>query len=309
MLGPAADIVGPGDLPTLAASTLDRPEFTSSRPHARVLVFGLCLSLTLGSLPALALAAPADDDDEIDTEARAMQIYADGKAAYDAGDYKEALQLFLEAQSLYPSPVFHYNVALCHESLENWEQAIISYEAYLRSYESAFDEEPEDKVNTENKIVRIQERLDQEEAEAAKEPEPRVIIQPAPEQDGPEPRPGRGFIITGGVLAGIGVGLAAVGGSVFGVRAANISNDLDAVYEQGNPARVTLEQARSLDADGRAAQLNQILTLSIGGALAATGVALLATGVVKKNKAAKAEASVVPTAGPTGAGLLIQGRF
>jgi tetratricopeptide (TPR) repeat protein len=301
----------------LSASTFDRPELTSQRavPLPRTLATLVCLCLALSSLPTVALAAPAEGEEEgeIDMEERAMQTYADGKAAYDAGDYSEALQLFLEAQSLYPSPVFHYNIGLCHEALENWEQAMISYEAYLRSYKSAFGEEPEDQVNTENKIARIQERIDDEkakaEAEAEKEPETKVIIQPPPEQDKPEPKPGRGLIITGGVLTGVGAGLAVVGGSVFGVRAANLSGQLDAVYNDDNPERVTLEQARSIDADGRAAQLNQILMISIGGAIGVTGIALLATGIVKKNKATKAEARVVPTAGPAGAGLLIQGRF
>ncbi|PRQ03524.1 Tetratricopeptide repeat protein [Enhygromyxa salina] len=264
------------------------------------------------SLPTLASAAPAGGG-EINTEERAMKAYNDGKAAYDAGDYSEALQLFLEAQSLYPSPVFHYNVGLCQEALENWEQAIISYEAYLRSYKSAFGEDPEDKVNTENKIERIEKQIEldkaEAEAEANQKPEPQIIIQPPPEDDKPEPKPGRGLLITGGVLTGVGVGVAVAGGAIFGSRAANISGQLTDVYEGGNPERVTLDQARTLDSDGRSAQLNQVLMISIGGAVALTGVALLAVGLVKKKKAGGAEATVTPTAGPEGAGLVIRGRF
>ncbi len=47
----------------------------------------------------------------------------------------------------------------------------------------------------------------------------------------------------------------------------------------------------------------------IGSAVAITGVALLAVGLNKKKKAAGVEASVTPTIGPDGAGVVIRGRF
>ncbi|KIG18124.1 hypothetical protein DB30_02011 [Enhygromyxa salina] len=265
----------------------------------------------------MAIAAPAEAEakPEIDTEQRAMKAYGDGKAAYDAGNYSEALQLFLDAQSLYPSPVFHYNVGLCQEALGNLEQAVISYEAYLRSYMSAFDEQPADQVNTENKIQRINEQIEREKAKAAKaakpETQPPVVIEAPLSEPEPEPdrKPGRGLIITGGVLTGVGVGVAAIGGVIFGLRASDSSSQLDSVYNGGNPERVTLEQARTIDSNGNTAQLNQVLTISVGGAVALTGVALLAVGLVKKNKAAGAHATLVPSFGSGHAGLLVQGRF
>jgi tetratricopeptide (TPR) repeat protein len=273
----------------------------------------VALVVTLTSGPVAFAAAPAASEDKapVDTEARAMQAYNDGKAAYDAGKYEEALKLFLDAQSLYPSPVFHYNVALCQESLGNLEQAVISYEAYLRSYKNAFNEDPEDKVNTENKIERLNKQLEIEKAEADKPAEP-VVIAPPPEQtDEPAKpsNPGRGLIITGGVLTGVGVGVAVVGGAVFGTKATNISGQLDNVYLAGNPERVTLEQARALDEDGRGAELNQILLMSIGGAVTVVGVALLATGIVKRNRASSSTATLVPVAGPNSAGFVLHGRF
>jgi tetratricopeptide (TPR) repeat protein len=273
-------------------------------------LLGFCM--TLASLP-VALAAPPAAEAPIDTEARAMQAYNDGKAAYDAGKYEEALKLFLDAQSLYPSPVFHYNVALCQEALGNLEQAVISYEAYLRSYQNAFGEAPEDQVNTANKIERLKKQIELEKAEANKPAEPvqpvqPVVIAPSEQDDGPA-NPGRGMIITGGVLTGVGVGAAVIGGAVYGVISTNISTQLDDVYLAGNPERVTLEQARALDKDGRLAEVNQILLVSLGGAIAVVGVALLATGIKKRNQASSANASVVPFAGPSSAGLVLHGRF
>ena len=50
--------------------------------------------------------------------------------------------------------------------------------------------------------------------------------------------------------------------------------------------------------------------ISIGSAVAVTGVALLAVGVVKKKKGASNKTpTVTPTAGPEGAGIMLMGRF
>lgn len=276
----------------------------------RVLALGVGVTVLTSSLPAIAAPAPEGEGESIDTETRAMNAYREGQEAYDAGDYAKALELFLEAQSLYPSPDFHYNIGKCHEALENYKQAVISYKAYLRSYNSAYGEDPADKANIQNKIDRLEKQI--EEAEAAAEAErnkkPEVIIKEVPGEDKPKP-PGRGLIITGGVLTGVGVGVVVAGAAAFGSKAASISNELDDVYS-GNPDRVTLEEARELDAQGRKAELNQIVMISLGSAVAVTGIALLAVGVVKKKKgASKKTPTIAPTAGPDGAGLVIMGRF
>jgi len=287
---------------------------------ARVVACSICASLALLAVPAEALAAPPDDGDteadeigEIDTEAKAMTAYNDGKDAYDQGDYGEALQLFLEAQSLYPSPVFHYNVGLCHEALGNHEQAIISFSAYLRSYKSAFGTEPEDKVNTENKISRLEQVVENKkakadaDAEAAKNP---VFIAPPVVEPEPKRPPGFPLIVTGAVLMGVGVGLVGFGGAYFGTQAAGFSTQIDDIYTNGNPDRVSLAAARAIDTQGSQAQTNQIVMMTLGGALGVTGVALLIVGL-SKNKKAKHEKrpEITPTAGPSGAGILIRGRF
>jgi tetratricopeptide (TPR) repeat protein len=283
------------------------------KPTASLL--GACLSMvmTMASLPVALAAPPADKGQApIDTEARAMQAFTDGKAAYDAGKYEDALKLFLDAQSLYPSPVFHYNIGLCHEALGKLDQAIISYEAYLRSYQNAFGEPPEDQINTQNKIDRLNKQIEAEKAAAEKPPEP-VVVAPPPEPVEEQPqeagKPGRGMIIAGGVLTGIGVGAAVVGGSIYGAVASDVSGQLDNVYLGGNPERVTLEDARALDEKGRLAELNQILLLSLGGAIGVVGIALLAAGISKRNRAASQSAMLIPTAGLSSAGLVLQGRF
>jgi tetratricopeptide (TPR) repeat protein len=289
----------------MPARPLLQPSCSSFAP--RLLALAVGVSLLTGSIPAL--AAPPKGEEEVDpTETRAMNAYREGQEAYDAGEYSKALELFLEAQSLYPSPDFHYNIAKCHEALENYEQALVSYKAYLRSYNSAYGEDPDDKVNIDNKIERLEKQIEAEKAadEAARNKEPEVIIKEVPGEK--KKTPGQGMIIAGGVLTGVGVGAAIVGAAVYGPRASNVSNQLDEVYS-GNPDRLTLEDARALDAVGRNAELNQILMISLGSAFAVTGVALIVVGVMKKKKGAKETPTVAPAVGPESAGLFVTGRF
>jgi tetratricopeptide (TPR) repeat protein len=291
------------------------------RHPLRLLVVALSASLALGSAPVFAEAPAAAPEEElkepIDTEARAMTAFNDGQAAYDRGEYKAALDLFLEAQSLYPSPVFHYNIGRCYEALENYEQAITSYNAYLRATKSSTGADPEDKVNIENTISRLQKLLEAEQAEdeAARNKDPIVIVQESEAK--PKGPPGRGAMITGGVLTGLGVGVLVAGGAVFGSKAGRLSKQLDQVYA-GNPDSVTLAEARDLDAQGTSAERNQIIMMSVGSAVAVTGVALLIVGAIKakKGKAAKAAdtpeqpaAQLIPALGPGNAGFVLQGRF
>lgn len=279
------------------------------RRSLRLLACTLTASLGLGSLPAL--AAPADDEapaseQPIDTEALAMTAFNDGQAAYDRGEYQVALELFLEAQSLYPSPVFHYNIGRCYEALENYEQAITSYKAYLRSYKSSTGNDPDDKVNIENTVARLEKQVEAEQ----NEPDPAPVVTPVDQDPEPTRKPGRALVITGGVLTGLGAGALIIGGAVFGGQAMTVSRQLDEVYS-GNPDNLTLAEARDLDAKGRSAELNQIIVMSAGSALAVTGVALLVVGVIKakKAKSSGAEARLVPALAPSHAGFVLTGRF
>ncbi|MFV8751894.1 tetratricopeptide repeat protein [Nannocystaceae bacterium ST9] len=289
-------------------------------PRHSLRPIAIALSASLGLAPIPAFAAPPEQTpaEPIDTEARAMTAFNEGQAAYDRGEYKAALDLFLEAQSLYPSPVFHYNIGRCYEALENYEQAITSYNAYLRSTKSSTGSDPEDKANIENTIARLEKLLEAEKAEdeAARNKDPIVIVQDSGE--GEPKHPGRGLLITGGVLTVIGGGALLIGGAVFGGQAMKVSKRLDEVYS-GNPDDLTLAEARDLDSQGRSAERNQIILMSIGSALAVTGIALLVVGGLKakRGKQAARDASpsqqpaarLLPVLGPGNAGFVLQGRF
>lgn len=235
-------------------------------------------------------------------EALAQAHFRLGTVQYQSGEYQPALENFQDAQALFPSPQFFYNIAQCYESLENWEQAINNYKAYLRGSPDA-----KDRANTENKIKRLERLV--ELGDAATEADKEAAKAPMPATKPKKKRgPGRPLIITGAVLTGVGTAVAIGGGAAFGVQAADRSDQVDAVQNGGNPKGLTLSETRDLDEEGKRAQTLQIVMISAGAAVGIVGVALLAVGL-NKNKKAKGKTAVVPTFGPGQGGFAVVGRF
>jgi tetratricopeptide (TPR) repeat protein len=81
--------------------------------------------LTMALVLAGSLAARADDE----TVARAHFIT--GQHYFDQDQYREALKSFREAYRLSKRPAFLYNIAICHERLDEIDAAIVNYERYV----------------------------------------------------------------------------------------------------------------------------------------------------------------------------------
>lgn len=251
-------------------------------------------------------AKELDPNIDVD-ESLAQSHFGVGMASYEAGRYSEALEHFQDAQGLYPSPNFHYNIAQCYEALEREQQAIDSYRAFLR----AVPDTP-DRANIESKIGRLEKRIREAEQEANNRQPVGPAPAPAPVQTQPadEPKsPGRVLIISGGVLTGLGVAVAAGGGTSFGLTARDRSNAVEEVFEGGNPDRLSFGEAQQLDEEGRSAQTGQIISLVVGGAVTAVGVALMAVGLVEKKRKRERNVAAIPSVGTDGAGLILRGRF
>lgn len=235
-------------------------------------------------------------------EALAQAHFRLGTVQYQSGEYQPALENFQDAQALFPSPQFFYNIAQCYESLENWEQAINNYKAYLRGSPDA-----KDRTNTENKIKRLEKIVElgdaatEEDKAAAKAPMPAV-------KEKKPPPPGRPLVITGAVLTAVGAGVAIGGGAGFGAVAADRSSQVDDVQNGGNPKGLTIKETKALDDEGKRAETLQIVMVSVGAAVGITGIALLAVGL-SKNKKAKGKTAFVPTFGRDHGGFAIIGRF
>lgn len=92
----------------------------------RVLFAVLALSLVCARPVAAQLASGSAD-------ARALQLYEQGDAAYAAGRYQEAADAFAQAYQLSPRPLLLYNLANAYERLERYPDAIQMLRAYLDS--------------------------------------------------------------------------------------------------------------------------------------------------------------------------------
>jgi tetratricopeptide (TPR) repeat protein len=268
----------------------------------------LCAALVLP--PVHAEAAPPKSQPEAEPEAedeappedpnyeRAVEAYRRGTELYNEAKFEEALEAFQEAATLYASPDFQFNIAKCYERLNKYEDAIRSYELYLRTAEDSGD-----RAVIEASIADLKRRIEERdaaEAEANKNPEP--------VDTGPKKPPGRALVITGGALLGIGAAVALGGGLGFGIPVSSANGKLGDVAG-GNPDGLTFAEADEL---ANKAQMNQTLELvmiGVGGALVVTGAALLGVGMSKKKKANTARVQVAPSWGRTGAGLTLSGRF
>jgi tetratricopeptide (TPR) repeat protein len=238
-------------------------------------------------------------DPELDLSERvAMAHFQLGTRAYSAGQYEVALERFQDAQGLYPSPNFHYNLAQCYEALERLQPAIDSYRAFLR----AVPDTP-DRAHIESKIARLEKRLASAKDGAAVPP----TTQPGPPIDRQAARRARTMIVAGSALTAVGGAIGLGGGLSFGLIARDRSGRVYDAVEGGNPEGLTVEQTRELDREGRWTEVVQIVSMAAGGAVAATGVVLLAVGLAARKKTG--EVAVSPAMGPGEAGLLVRGRF
>jgi hypothetical protein len=240
------------------------------------------------------------DDDQLQ---RAMAAFSRGSDNYNRAMYQQALEDFLEAATLYASPDFQYNIGLCYEKLDKPEEAIAAFQTYLKTKKDV-----PDRANVEDRIRRLQAMVEkgQKPSDMTTDPTTPVDTPPPP----PTKTPGRGLLIGGAVLAGVGAALALGGGVGLGVAAKNKSDALDDVQSGGNPDDVTFGGASDLEDQGKKLELGQIVTVAIGGALAIGGIAMIAIGVTKMKKAKSSRAAIfAPSVGRTAIGVSLTGRF
>ena len=91
----------------------------------------------------LSLAAPMSWAQESalseEQQQRLVGLIEDGKSAYDQGKFQGALELFRQAYDIYPHPDILYRIALCHERLDEPQQAVQFYRQFLREVPDADD--------------------------------------------------------------------------------------------------------------------------------------------------------------------------
>jgi iron complex outermembrane receptor protein len=105
------------------------------------------------------------------TVKQSRHLFDQGQADYKAGQFKEAIEAFLAADRLHPSPDLMYDVAQAYERLGELGRAVEYYEAYLQR-----DPRAKDRAQVSATVANLKGRL------AAKDPglAPVVVLAPEP---------------------------------------------------------------------------------------------------------------------------------
>ena len=146
-----------------------------ARPRVRICCTFLLAGLLAATAPGLAeppAGAPADaakptpnvntnlapkldlEGPEAEAKDRARSLFQQGVAAYRAGRYYEAVDIFLETQRIYPDTQLCFNVARAYENLGNTSAALRYYRDYLRQADR-----PSDGEEVKARVRKLEQRL------------------------------------------------------------------------------------------------------------------------------------------------------
>jgi tetratricopeptide (TPR) repeat protein len=128
-----------------------------SRSEHRWCAVALGVLLSLAALPVVA----AEVSEE--AKAQAREKFTQGNAAYERGEFRQALVAFDAAYKLAPLPGFLFNVAQCHRQLGAYERAAFFYRRYL----SLSEKEPANAAMVQELIADMDTRVRQEAARRA----------------------------------------------------------------------------------------------------------------------------------------------
>jgi len=96
------------------------------------LICSIATTLLARAVPALADDAPSNEAAVDERRTQAKSKYEQGAAAYAAGHYKDAVDLFLSADHLASSAPLSFNIARAYEKLGDDSSALRWYRDYLR---------------------------------------------------------------------------------------------------------------------------------------------------------------------------------
>lgn len=117
-----------------------------STPMRLSLVLSVCLALGSSSV------ASAQDPRE-----QARQLFQDGVAQFDAGEFQSALRAFEEAYRIAPHPSVRINIANCLEQLGRYSEALASYRTFLEETQGTL--KPAERAEIERAVERLQSRF------------------------------------------------------------------------------------------------------------------------------------------------------
>lgn len=254
---------------------------------AAVLVLGVALSR----------AAIADEASQHD---QAVEAGRSAKEAFEAHDYRAALDAYERALALEPSAVLHFNVARCHEELSEVDatpatETVGHLDAAIEEFEIYLAAEPDarDVAAIRARIDKLKHRRDAMLPAPLDRPPPEVKVVEAPPK----------IAVAPWVLGGFGVAGVVAGAVLGGLHLDNLA-DLDAIRAARSAPRCQVAVDRpsdcpsARDADPFATRANAFaagadVAFAIGGLLAATGIVWGIVDVVSVSRARATPTTVV----------------
>jgi tetratricopeptide repeat protein len=196
-----------------------------------------------------------------EAEQRVIDLNEQGSRLYAAGDYRRAVELFLQAYAVDQDPNLLFNIASCYEALGDTEAALEKYHAFLDAPKADVEGRP----RAESAI----ERLRNEAPASAVDP---PVPTPAPVAAvasplAPEEPEGAGWAPWVGL--GGGAALGALGASLYLMGAADHAKvtKADGYDDPSTVVAMTRARARELVSSGNTKKRIGVITASAGGAL------------------------------------------
>lgn len=204
-------------------------------------------------------------------DARVVELNERGSSLYSAGDYRRAVELFLQAYAVDGDPNLLFNIAACYEGLGDRDGAIEKYRAFLADPNA----DPEGRPRAEGAITRL---LATENAQPPKPPLEPLVAPAATSSAPPVTSPTRAPAVTGpepgspewlpwAVLGG-GAALGAVGVTLYLMGAADHREVTEAPgYDDPNAVvHSSRERAEALVESGDTKKWIGATTAAVGGA-------------------------------------------
>jgi hypothetical protein len=138
-------------------------------------------------------ASGAELTDE--AKAQAREKFNAGNAAYEQGNYREALKAFEAAYQLAPLPGFLFNVAQCHRQLEDFTRAASAYRRFL----ALSEKEPPNAAMVKGLIAEMDAKARQQQAATRTAPGKPVAHAKVASKDRPEAGSARSAQLRDGV--------------------------------------------------------------------------------------------------------------
>jgi tetratricopeptide (TPR) repeat protein len=200
-----------------------------------------------------------------------VELNERGSSLYAEGDYRRAVELFLQAYAIDGDPNLLFNIAACYEGLGDRDGALEKYRAFLADPNA----DPEGRPRAEGAIARLLAHESAQPPHATLEPLVAPVAPPASAPPAAAPGPPAGPK-SGGIpqwlpwaVLGGGAALSVVGITIYALGAADHREVTEASgYDDPNAVvRSSREHAEALVESGDTKKVVGATTAAVGGAI------------------------------------------